>query len=314
MPPHPLTADTAIEPWQAFIIKAESADAALLMSYPQSGRNQAQPLFLKQKPEKMLSSNPAAQANWELVLSASTPKSSSSVVLGVANNAQDGFDPMDIPVIPFKPFKDLELRVNNQDWENNAGYYQRDIRDSESAAPRWQLELNLEDLLEDGCYEGKIRLELDSTFRLPEGTKFLLADERSGAHVNLLESHLELEINIDLSEPGSDAIIPLSLSLVDASVPDIQISELSTTNYPNPFNPETIISYQLPADGVVSLKIYNIKGQKVRTLIDAPQKKGLQQVLWNGMNDKGEPCSSGFYFYRIKHANESITRKILMLK
>lgn len=67
-------------------------------------------------------------------------------------------------------------------------------------------------------------------------------------------------------------------------------------NYPNPFNLQTVISYALPSDGQVKLIIYNILGQKVRTLADGEETAGYKQVIWDGKNDRGEEVSSGIYF------------------
>ena len=65
-------------------------------------------------------------------------------------------------------------------------------------------------------------------------------------------------------------------------------------NYPNPFNPATTISYQLPADGRVRLKIYNLLGQGVVTLLDADRPAGFHQEVWNGTS-----VASGTYIYRM---------------
>ncbi|MDI6804986.1 MAG: T9SS type A sorting domain-containing protein, partial [Bacteroidota bacterium] len=70
-------------------------------------------------------------------------------------------------------------------------------------------------------------------------------------------------------------------------------------NYPNPFNPNTSISYNLPAKSFVKLKIFNILGQEIITLIDEMQYEGHQSVIWNGRNKSGNSIASGVYFYKI---------------
>ena len=74
-------------------------------------------------------------------------------------------------------------------------------------------------------------------------------------------------------------------------------------NYPNPFNPTTDIRYQI-ADGRSSihttLKIYNLLGQEVRTLVDGEREAGYYTVTWNGKDYHGQDVSSGVYFYRLK--------------
>jgi hypothetical protein len=85
-------------------------------------------------------------------------------------------------------------------------------------------------------------------------------------------------------------------------------------NYPNPFNPQTVIQYALPHDCEVQITIYNILGQKVRTLVNENQKAGYQRVEWNSKNDKGEEVASGIYFFRIKAGEFSDVRKMVLLK
>lgn len=85
-------------------------------------------------------------------------------------------------------------------------------------------------------------------------------------------------------------------------------------NHPNPFNPSTRIRYALAKASLVSLKIYNILGQEVATLVDADQPAGIRSVIWNGKNALGFPVGSGVYFYRIEAGDFAKSRKMLLLK
>jgi len=85
-------------------------------------------------------------------------------------------------------------------------------------------------------------------------------------------------------------------------------------NYPNPFNPSTSISFSLPADMQCSLSIYNIKGQKVKTLQSGISTQGNHTLIWNGRDDNGKPVSSGVYFYQLKAQDKTITKKMIMVK
>ncbi len=85
-------------------------------------------------------------------------------------------------------------------------------------------------------------------------------------------------------------------------------------NYPNPFNPTTTIRYQVPSDGRVVLKVYNVFGQEVRTLVNGRQSAGARSVEWNGLDNRGRAVSSGVYFYRLEAADRSLTKKMLMIK
>lgn len=85
-------------------------------------------------------------------------------------------------------------------------------------------------------------------------------------------------------------------------------------NYPNPFNPKTKIEYALPKDVNVILKIYNILGQEVISLVDNFQSAGYKSVIWEGKNSSGQLVSSGTYFYRLKAGDFVDTKKMLFLK
>jgi hypothetical protein len=86
-------------------------------------------------------------------------------------------------------------------------------------------------------------------------------------------------------------------------------------NYPNPFNPETTIKYQLPEAGLVTLEVYNMLGQVVRTLVNEHQTAGRYSVQWDAANDNGQSLSSGMYFYHVTAGQEfQGTKKMLLLK
>ena len=85
-------------------------------------------------------------------------------------------------------------------------------------------------------------------------------------------------------------------------------------NYPNPFNPETNINYSLAEAGNVSIVVYNIKGEKVRTLINTYQQPQNYNVVWNGKDENNKPVSSGVYFYKFEAGNIEEINKMLLLK
>ncbi len=85
-------------------------------------------------------------------------------------------------------------------------------------------------------------------------------------------------------------------------------------NYPNPFNPTTTISYDLPEDTKLTLTIYNLLGQKVKTLYAGNQLAGTYQAVWNGTNDRGLTVASGIYFYRLETKSFVRTQKMLFIK
>ena len=85
-------------------------------------------------------------------------------------------------------------------------------------------------------------------------------------------------------------------------------------NYPNPFNPETRIRYAIPEQGHVTLKIYRIDGQLVKTLQNGNQSPGRYERIWDGNNEFGNKVSSGVYFYRLQSNSFTQVRKMILLK
>lgn len=102
---------------------------------------------------------------------------------------------------------------------------------------------------------------------------------------------------------------------VSAEDPQIPKSIFDMSNYPNPFNPETTITFSIPNVCIVDISIYNLKGQKVKQLVDNNLSAGQYSIIWDGKDDYYNPVSSGIYFYKIKTDKyESTYRKMLLLK
>ncbi len=85
-------------------------------------------------------------------------------------------------------------------------------------------------------------------------------------------------------------------------------------NYPNPFNPCTTIYFTISDFSMVELSVYNIKGQKIVTLINEPYESGRHSVMWNGNNATGKPASSGIYLYHIKAGSQEAVKRMILLK
>jgi len=85
-------------------------------------------------------------------------------------------------------------------------------------------------------------------------------------------------------------------------------------NYPNPFNPETTIRYELDSPGIVSLRIYNTLGQEIRNLVNDQRGTGSYSVVWDGRDNFGRQAASGTYFVRLQTGSKIATMKMLMIK
>lgn len=111
-------------------------------------------------------------------------------------------------------------------------------------------------------------------------------------------------VDISLYSPRPTGVSALS----------IPSATLLHPNSPNPFNGSTRISYALSESGPVSLMIYNSLGQRVRTVANQAHSTGYYQALWDGRDDFGRPLSSGVYLYRLVSPDETITRRLTLLR
>jgi len=115
----------------------------------------------------------------------------------------------------------------------------------------------------------------------------------------------------DLAPEFVGGTVSLSSRAPSAALPTVYALE---QNVPNPFNPTTNISFALPKDSRVSLSIYNVLGQHVRTLVDDFVPAGNRTISWDGTDATGTTVASGVYFYKLKANDFSSTKKMMMLK
>jgi hypothetical protein len=114
-----------------------------------------------------------------------------------------------------------------------------------------------------------------------------------------------------LSEPSEE----VSLSVV--SEIDIVTESLTTAlvgNYPNPFNPTTTISFALRADSFVNIDIYNISGQRIKSLLQEHRISGNHHIVWDGTDDRDRSVGSGIYFYKMTTNDFAQTKKMILMK
>ena len=128
-------------------------------------------------------------------------------------------------------------------------------------------------------------------------------------HIKLIRDELEsnwsdvasftpLPVDVDDDDEGS--LRPITFAL--------------HPNYPNPFNPETQIAFDLPRRSQVLLRVFNIKGELVRTLHNSVLGSGSHVVVWDGRDRRGKPVASGVYVYQLKAAESMMSRKMVLLR
>lgn len=120
----------------------------------------------------------------------------------------------------------------------------------------------------------------------------------------------------DIENPVVD--IPVTLTIADG-LSSVDMGGIPTAYtlegaYPNPFNPATTIKFATPLNGMVDLKIYDLAGRHVRTLVHGEKTAGYHSVMWDGTDHKGRGVASGAYYYRLQAAGFEETQKMLLIK
>ncbi|UCE20475.1 MAG: T9SS type A sorting domain-containing protein [Gemmatimonadota bacterium] len=145
-----------------------------------------------------------------------------------------------------------------------------------------------------------------------EGVRIAAASEKDFSQISITFERLvpgELELTARIDEGA------LMGSVV--KVVPIPTEYALEQNYPNPFNPFTDIRYQIADSRLpvqTTLKIYNILGQQVRTLVDEAQEPGYYTVTWDARDDAGREFSSGIYFYRLNAGQFTQTKRMVLMK
>ncbi len=141
-----------------------------------------------------------------------------------------------------------------------------------------------------------------------------------GSSLPSSESYAQSQTYVSVANiSNSGPVMTCDLFVSPADVKD-ELTEISPSeyvlkqNYPNPFNPGTRIEYLVPRDGYVELDIFNVLGQKIRTLVDQEKKMGLHVVSWDGTNDEGAFVATGIYFYQLRAEHFINTSKMILLK
>ena len=120
------------------------------------------------------------------------------------------------------------------------------------------------------------------------------------AAVMVGDSAMVLEFDAIVDVPSDDPSTPSSFTL--------------SQNYPNPFNATTEIRFSLARASDVTLTIYNLLGQEVKTLVNGRTSAGEHRVAWDGTDASGKPCGTGVYLYQLQTTDASQSRKMLLLK
>jgi hypothetical protein len=132
--------------------------------------------------------------------------------------------------------------------------------------------------------------------------------------VMIADSESKLPYNGSAEEGPEESAKGDPLGLEDSDLLSNIPEKFAIAAYPNPFNPSTVIQYDLPKAADVNVVIYDIMGRKIRTLVRGNQPAGSYRAVWKADNSNGDKVSTGIYFYRISAGNFSGTGKLLYIR
>ncbi len=249
----------------------------------------------------------ASASNWDVNITAAFRGIRNSLLdFGVKPDATAGFDPRyDTPAPPHAPGgRYVENYFSHSGWNPFFGKFNSDLRaPASSLAWTFSVETSSGDT-------GAVTLSWDVekiAASVPPNVSLLMTD-------NLRAT----DIPIDMRKSGSYTFAPIlwagrfSINATVTGVSDLPVVPLTTSlgqNYPNPFNPTTIINYQLPMTNYVTLKVYNILGQEVATLVNEQKSPGTYDV-----NFDASRFSSGVYYYRLQAGSFTDVKKMVVEK
>jgi|GEM_PF-3416506 len=230
-------------------------------------------------------------------------------LVGVRHEASPTWDRFDL-VEPPPIGEYIALAIEHADWQEEK-LYATDIRPPGEKGYVWRLRF------ESSLIQENVTLRWSLIQNLPEGWVAYWVDEETGTTVNMLQN------SSYIFQTGKKKPTVKKFSLLigtpefvekESEIPLMPVAFALAQNYPNPFNPTTTLEYSLPKNGQVVLKVYNLLGQTVCTLVDEVQKKGFHTVVWDGRNAHGMPVPSGIYFCRLEFMDKVLVRKMVLAR
>ena len=230
---------------------------------------------------------------------------------GVRANAQTGFDALELaepPVIGGY----VAVSFARPEWKQPAESFATDFRPNGDEEQVWEFEVSTNQT------HANVRMAFDFLGDFPTAANVYVIDEALGIAQNLranreytfrtgaapAQKKLKLVVGSEqfaAKQAGEIALVPEKFEVLQ--------------NFPNPFNPETSIRYNLPEAASVSVVIYDQLGRRVRTLLEnVTQQAGYQNVWWDGREAAGKQVASGIYLYKITAGKQALVRKMLLAK
>ena len=289
--------ENIMNPWAGYAIYTDSEDASINL------------IPFNEDDIQRNISRKSNEDEWLILINAETKLNvDHSVMIGRRNESLDEIDNSDFPELP-KIENGLSVALSHND--GNSYEFSKDLRSTNTQNGVWNISIKSK------SNSGDINFSLNEIMSLPEGVVISVLDVQS-RHVyeNILEEFIVINKNNNLG-------YELKVIIGEPSYVQTKILELLTIipsefvldkNFPNPFNPITKMYYTLPKRSLVSIKVYNMLGKEVVTLLEKEQSFGKYSISWNGQDNFGKQVSSGVYFAEIRASDNRRINKMLLMK
>lgn len=249
-----------------------------------------------------------AAGEWRLALILENENTFDVDVIGMKQTATEGRDPLDFPRPPAVQPDQITGYFAHPQWAGPERY-SSDFRPLNADGASWYL------TVDSPRRGGQLRFAgLES---LPGGFQVALYDRKYRQRLEVGETPVELR---DLGAGEDDRFLllvgtPEFIGGALLGVPVMTPSDYALLpNYPNPFNPSTLIRFQTSVSGRVKLEVFDILGRRVVTLLNSDRPAGFHVVEWDGRSENGAAAASGLYFYRLQVNQFSAVGKMLKLQ
>lgn len=244
--------------------------------------------------------------DWSAQVIAEANGDKDNIVVGISDYATDYLDTnLDFPKAPNKPFDGVDIYTNyDTDNEYAFGHYDYKAYINDDEVKEWDLIVNARTL-------EPITLSFNSV-DFPAGTLY------SALEFNGNDFYFDADNDYTFT-PTEIGEYQFTLKVANYPLDNEngQVTPLTAyfNVYPNPFNPETNISFDLKQEGKVELVVYNLKGQKVKTLCNEVLTAGRKTIVWNGTNSNNKQTASGVYFMKLNaDGQKPVIRKVMLMK
>jgi hypothetical protein len=321
-----------LEPWEGYWVRNRTGSTYALRIPPQEATASAGPVALAAGVAKR-----APESGWSVsIRAASQGAIDPHNIAGMTRGAADEWDATDRSEAPMGPGRAVALYFPHRNWSAASGNYAIDIRGGyeelgDAELNTFGLEPDLwghvwtfdvAKSFSDAAAGDEVVLEFTGIEDLPSSARALLVDHELKRVIDLRQDGRYAFFQAERGFVAREAQARFALLVGSDAFAESRQGDWPATpsrtslhpNRPNPFNPVTIIRYEIARTALVAIRVYDVKGARVRDLYLGNREPGLYEVSWDATNDAGQRVGSGIYFCQLTAGEVSETRKMLLLK